>query len=174
MTTLAVRPQGGAMTPGAKPVPDLATVRPTPSDHRTTGPGQAVAAWLAGCAVAALTGYWGVGLLELARGSGEAADFLIAMVRALPGAVAFAALAAFLTSIPMPLIVFLERACRWPRGLSDLLLGAFLAGLMVQIFDVPLLQGPRGWAMTGFAALCGAMGGLSYWVAAGRPDAKEV
>lgn len=126
-------------------------------------------AWLTGCAAAALTGYWAVGLVSLAGGEIAPARFLITMAAALPGALAYAALAAFLTVIPMPLLVLTERAAHWRRGASDFLTAALMGAVLAQLFGWPVLDGPRGIAMTLFAAFSGGVGGLAYWLAAGRP-----
>lgn len=128
-----------------------------------------VTAWLAGCAAAALTAYWAIGLVSLAGGETAPGDFVRTLIRALPGAVGYALLVAFLTSIPMPLLVLVERAAGWRRGISDLLAGAAMGALYAQLFGWPLLDGPRGVAITAFAAFSGGVGGLAYWLAAGRP-----
>ena len=103
-------------------------------------------------------------------GEGGVAGFLWQLVAALPQAVAIALLAAFLTSVPMPLLVMLERALKCRRGLTDAVLGATLGAGFVQLFGAPVMAGQEGQGLTAMAALCGAMGGLTYWLAAGRPN----
>lgn len=139
-------------------------------DRTDDGPGRAVKAWLAGCAVAALTGWWAQGILALARGVDGAGAFILTMAAALPGATGLAALAVFLTCVPAPLLVLAERGLHLRRGLADIVLFALLAALMAQLFGLPVLDGLRGLALTWLAALCGGMGGLAYWLAAGRPQ----
>jgi hypothetical protein len=130
---------------------------------------RAVRAWLAGCGAAALTGYWARGVIHIAAPDTGAASLIVQLAAGLPRMLAFTALAMFLTSVPMPLIVCLERGLHWRRGLSDMLTGALMAALLAQLFGLPILNGPTGLAMTAFAALSGAMGGLTYWLMAGRP-----
>lgn len=166
MTVLAKRP--GAVRPltrGLRPAANPPKPQPQPQ-----GKGLHPAlAWLTGCAAAALTGYWAVGLVSLAGGETAPAHFLNTMVRALPGALAYAGLVAFLSAIPMPLLVLAERAAHWRRGASDFLTAAILGALFAQLFGWPVLDGPRGIAITALAALSGGMGGLGYWLAAGCP-----
>ncbi|WP_339335952.1 hypothetical protein [uncultured Maricaulis sp.] len=130
-------------------------------------------AWLTGCAAAALTGYWAIGLVSLAGGETAPARFLVTMAAALPGALAYAALVAFLTAIPMPLLVLTERAAQWRRGASDFMTAALMGALFAQLFGWPMLDGPRGIAITAFAAFSGGVGGLAYWLAAGRPGLRN-
>jgi uncharacterized protein YcfJ len=137
--------------------------------HRAPTPGRAVKAWLAGCGAAALTGYWAMGVIHIAGPEAGAASLIVEMATGLPRMVAFAALAVFLTSVPMPLVVCLERGLHWRRGMSDMLTGAAMAALLAQLFGLPVLGGAQGLALTAFAALSGAMGGLTYWLMAGRP-----
>jgi hypothetical protein len=133
---------------------------------RTCSP---VVAWLTGCAATALTGYWATGVANLAGGQSEPLGLLAVLAGALPGALAYAALVAFLTAIPMPLLVLAERAAHWRRGASDFLTAALMGAVLAQLFGWPVLDGPRGIAMTLFAAFSGGVGGLAYWLAAGRP-----
>jgi|GEM_PF-3545192 len=133
---------------------------------RTCSP---VVAWLTGCAATALTGYWAIGVADLAGGQSEPLGFLAVLAGALPGALAYAALVAFLTAIPMPLLVLAERAAHWRRGASDFLTAALMGAVLAQLFGWPVLDGPRGIALTLFAAFSGGVGGLAYWLAAGRP-----
>ncbi|RKQ95303.1 hypothetical protein [Maricaulis maris] len=128
-----------------------------------------VVAWLTGCAATALTGYWAIGVASLAGGETEAVRFLAVLAGALPGALASAALIAFLTAIPMPLLVLAERAAHWRRGASDFLTAALMGAILAQLFGWPMLDGPRGIGLTLFAAFSGGVGGLAYWLAAGRP-----
>ena len=159
---------------GAKPAKSQPLMRPVggPS-HEPTPPPSPVIAWLTGCSAAALTAYWAVGIGSLVCGETEVLSFLAIMLRALPGALGYAALVAFLTLVPMPLLVLTERAAHWRRGASDFITGAIMGALMAQIFGVPALDGPRGLALTGLAALSGGIGGLAYWIAAGRPRAED-
>lgn len=135
-----------------------------------TTPANPVRAWLMGCAATALTAYWAMGVVFLARGEGGVAGFLWQLLAALPQAVAIALLAAFLTSVPMPLLVMLERALKCRRGLTDAVIGAGLAAGFAQLFGAPVMAGAEGQGLTAITALCGAMGGLTYWLAAGRPN----
>lgn len=141
--------------------------KPGPMPAAPAGP---VRAWLMGCAATALTAYWAMGVIFLAQGEGGVAGFLWQLLTALPQVVAIALLAAFLTSVPMPLLVMLERALKCRRGLTDAVIGAGLAAGFTQLFGAPVLAGAEGQGLTAMTALCGAMGGLTYWLAAGRPE----
>jgi len=158
--------KAGRSTPGAGVIKTVAGFVAPPRPSRPCSP---VVAWLTGCAATALTGYWAIGVADLAGGQSEALGFLAVLAGALPGALAYAALIAFLTAIPMPLLVFAERAAHWRRGASDLLTAALMGAVLAQLFGWPVLDGPRGIALTLFAAFSGGVGGLAYWLAAGRP-----
>lgn len=136
-------------------------------------PGRPVLAWLAGCGAAALTVLWATGVAELAGGDRSAGGFLLHLAGRLPTALGFAALALFLTSVPLPLLVWLARINRWRRGQADVALGGLLGAGLVQLFGLPVLDGPAGWAMTALAGIAGLMGGLVYWLTAGMPGSPR-
>ncbi len=138
--------------------------------RRATGLLQSALAWMSGCIAAALTVYWAMGVLDLAGGMINAEIFLASMVQRLPQAAGLVGLIAFLTAVPVPLIVILLRETGLHRGTADMLLCAMLGAVLAQIFGLPIMAGGEGIARTGFAALSGAMGGLTYWIMAGRPN----
>ncbi len=127
-------------------------------------------AWLGGCIAAAMTVYWALGVSHLAGGVGEPGLFIEGLIARLPQAAGMIGLIAFLTIVPLPLTIILIRETRLPRGTSDMFFCALLGGLLAQIFGLPVLEGGEGIARTILAALTGAMGGLTYWIMAGRPD----
>lgn len=141
-----------------------------PIVYRPAGLLRSALAWLGGCIAAAMTVYWALGVSHLAGGVGEAGLFIEGLIERLPQAVGLIGLIAFLTIVPLPLIIILIRETRLPRGTTDMLLCALLGGLLAQIFGLPVLQGGEEIARTILAALTGAMGGLTYWIMAGRPD----
>lgn len=92
------------------------------------------------------------------------------------GAVVFIVFAvvyvACFAALPAMAAVFLIRALRWPRGLSDTIAGAVIGGVLAHL----LISGFRPAApepLTFVFAAVGAIGGLAYWLAAGRPAARE-
>lgn len=75
-------------------------------------------------------------------------------------------------ALPAMAAVFLIRALRWPRGWSDTIAGALIGGVLAQL----ILSGFRPATpepLTVVFAAVGAIGGLAYWLAAGRPAARE-
>ena len=82
-----------------------------------------------------------------------------------------AGLIAIFTAIPTLFLVLLLRATGAPRGWSDLIAGSVLgAALSVVVLFQSLMMSPAQVAL--FASL-GAVGGLTYWLAAGRPRSQE-
>lgn len=137
--------------------------------RRAAGIAQSIWAWLAGCIAAAFTVYWALGVLQLAAGETDPRVFIDGLLERLPQAAGLIGLIIFLTAVPVPLIIILIREVRLHRGTADMLLCALLAACLAQIFGLPIMAGGEGIARTGFAALSGAMGGLTYWIMAGRP-----
>jgi hypothetical protein len=85
------------------------------------------------------------------------------------GAVVFVA---GFAALPAMAAVFLIRALRWPRGWSDTIAGALIGGVLAQLILSSFRPGTPEPLTFAFAAV-GAIGGLVYWLAAGRPAARE-
>ncbi|MCF8880346.1 hypothetical protein L5876_11015 [Hyphobacterium sp. SN044] len=92
------------------------------------------------------------------------------------GAVVFIVFAsvyvAAFAALPAMAAVLLIRALRWPRGWSDTIAGGLVGGVLAHL----LISGFRPAApepLTVVFAAVGAIGGLTYWLAAGRPAARE-
>ncbi|WP_300527882.1 hypothetical protein [Maricaulis sp.] len=72
-----------------------------------------------------------------------------------------------LTALPWLGLVCLAKLTRLHRGFADMVLGALMGGTLIQLLGAPLGNG--GEPLTLLFAAAGAVGGLTYWNAAGRP-----
>lgn len=77
---------------------------------------------------------------------------------------------AMVASIPAAIAVFLMRRIRTVRGLTDMLAGGVIGGVATHLLlgnglRLPVAVTP---VTLSFAA-CGLLGGLVYWIFAGRP-----
>ena len=74
-------------------------------------------------------------------------------------------------AVPVVIFVHVIRFMRGPRGWTDVLFGALTgAGLATVLLLV--LENDE-WDIVAMFAFAGAIGGLVYWLAAGRPAARE-
>ena len=72
-----------------------------------------------------------------------------------------------LTALPWLGLVWLAKLTGLHRGFADIVLGALMGGALIQLMISPL--GTGGEPMILLFAAAGAVGGLTYWNAAGRP-----
>lgn len=72
-----------------------------------------------------------------------------------------------LTALPWLGLVWLAKLAGLHRGFADMVLGALMGGALIQLMINPL--GTGGEPMILLFAAAGAVGGLTYWNAAGRP-----
>jgi len=106
---------------------------------------------------------------ESAAGNGLLLEISLALnLMAVAGMLAFSI--AMVASIPAAIAVFLMRRTRIVRGLTDMLAGGLIGGVAAHLL---LGNGLRlSVEVTpetlGFSA-CGLLGGLVYWIFAGRP-----
>ena len=82
------------------------------------------------------------------------------------------AFVAAISAIPAMVSVFIVRSAQWPRGWSD----AFAGGLIGLVASLLFLQGLNldQYHLLGLiSGIAGAIGGLTYWLAAGRPSPTQ-
>lgn len=89
------------------------------------------------------------------------------LVAAIPATLFVALFVALFTILPWPVLVWTQKCLRWQRGFSDVILGALMGGGLIELMSNP--AGSGAWAVTLAFALAGAVGGLTYWLVAGRP-----
>lgn len=73
------------------------------------------------------------------------------------------------TAVPALALVQIVRAAGWPRGYCDVLIPAGLCTLLMLIWVGEASAGARLTAGL-WAAAAGGIGGLTYWLVAGRPQ----
>lgn len=82
---------------------------------------------------------------------------------------------AVLTAVPAALCILVIRLAKLPRGYSEVVAGTLCGILVASPFVNPHSGDPPDplslhfWSEVGPSALCGAVAGLVYWVANGRP-----
>lgn len=79
---------------------------------------------------------------------------------------------AVISAIPAIAAVFIVRSARWPRGWNDALAGG-LIGLVASLLFLQGLNLDQYHLLGLISGIAGAIGGLVYWLAAGRPAARE-
>lgn len=84
----------------------------------------------------------------------------------------FSAIIGVLAALPGSLAVMAMRKLRLPRGWTDAFLGALVGAAIPALFMVALDGGNEVFRYSAFA-IPGAAAGLVYWLAAGRPVARE-
>lgn len=84
----------------------------------------------------------------------------------------FFAIIGGLAALPGSLAVMAMRKLRLPRGWTDAFLGALVGAAMPALFMVALDGGNDVFRYSVFS-IPGAIAGLVYWLAAGRPAARE-
>lgn len=137
---------------------------------------RAFGAWLLACYVAGVLMTLGFGVLSLLEQGGGIATLWRAFAMAPFGGFYLGMFVIMLTALPMPILTGLVRWQRWPRPLSDLVVGAVMGGGLIQVLGAPLVWSRasgewrmEGLLLTGMLALCGAVSGWVYWRVAGRP-----
>ena len=73
-----------------------------------------------------------------------------------------------LTAPVWPVLVWALKTTQAPRGSSDLIAGGLMGAGLIQLFGAPLARGETGLTLLFLGA--GAVGGLVYWIVAGRPE----
>lgn len=104
----------------------------------------------------------------LAGGSATPTEFAGMLMGLLPMSFFIAVIIAMFTVLPWPVLVFAIKLGGLKRGVADTFAGAVMGACLIQFFGWPVLQGGVG--ITLVFALAGAVGGLVYWLMAGRPQ----
>lgn len=79
---------------------------------------------------------------------------------------------AAISAIPAIGAVYIVKSARWPRVWSDALEGG-LIGLVASLLFLQGLNLDQYHLLGVLSGIAGAVGGLVYWLAAGRPAARE-
>jgi len=121
-----------------------------------------VGAWLVACMAGSFVmsiGNVGVGILDLGQRS-----FLLFVASMVVSFLSFMIFSIVVSGPVSPIIVWLMRVSRIPRGWSD----SIIAALVAFSFEHFLLSEIEIGSSL-FFFIAGAAGGLTYWLAAGRP-----
>jgi hypothetical protein len=140
-------------------------------------PWRAIGAWLLTCylvSVVVIAGFATLSALDSASARGEQSYWESATMAPLWGLFA-GAITALASALPVWGFVSLFRIMKWPRPLSEIVAGALLGVILLQMLVGALAfgaaEGPRPfppWLYLVFL-IAGAAAGLTYWRLAGRP-----
>ena len=125
-------------------------------------------AWVFACIVAAFVLVLSVAGLAVYEDGWSAWDGLSGVLALIPASLFVAIFVAVMTILPWPLFVVTLKLLRLHRGFGDMASGALMGAGLIEMMSNPLAKGAP--AVTLAFALAGAVGGLTYWIMAGRPD----
>ncbi len=132
------------------------------------GIARAIGAWLAAVMAAAFSLTLAVAIFALVEEGRAAIDGISGALAIIPMALFVAVFVAAMTALPWPVLVLLAKFLRLHRGFADLVLGAIMGGMLIEMMSNPTAS--QAWGVTLVFALAGAVGGLTYWLVAGRPQ----
>ncbi|MBO6797077.1 hypothetical protein [Maricaulis sp.] len=128
---------------------------------------RALAAWFGACYAAGLAIIIPIGVMAINANTGwqEVLSFLGGMFLY---ALFIGFFVALYTVLVWPVLVWIAKLVGVKRGFADLVLGALMGGGLISVIMQPLQNGGEGLFFL-FAA-AGAVGGLTYWWLAGKPN----
>ena len=132
------------------------------------GIARAIGAWLAAVMAASFSLTLAVAIFALVEEGRAAIDGISGALAIIPMALFVAVFVAAMTALPWPVLVLLAKFLRLHRGFADLVLGAIMGGMLIEMMSNPTAS--QAWGVTLVFALAGAVGGLTYWLVAGRPQ----
>ena len=128
---------------------------------------RAVVAWFGACYAAGLAIIIPIGVIAVTENTGwqNVLTFLGGMFLY---ALFIGFFVALYTVLVWPVLVWIAKLAGIKRGFADLVLGALMGGGLISAMMQPLQNGGEGLFFL-FAA-AGAVGGLTYWWLAGKPQ----